>query len=73
MCNSTFNRQGKLKAHMSSQHGITDAVTPNHSTTKEDHTAMIVVEKAPSITAIEIKMIGDHDPEYVLTDSSFIH
>lgn len=75
ICNEVFNRQEKLKAHLTNQHGT---VAPEATTSPKlqqpiasNSSAIIVVEKAQPITAIEIKTLTENDPDYILSDAIF--
>lgn len=75
ICNESFNRQEKLKTHLTDQHGTVATVVATTPKQKppaaNNNTAIIVVENSLPITSIEIKALNDSDPEYILADSIF--
>lgn len=73
ICNEAFNRQEKLKAHLTNHHGTvaTAAITSptEEQSVASNNTAIIVVEKSVPITTIEIKSLDETDPDYILANS----
>lgn len=75
ICNEAFNRQEKLKLHLTNQHGTVATAAAMSSkqqqTTASDNGAIIIVEKSAPITSIEIKTLEESAAEYILADSIF--
>lgn len=73
ICSETFNRQEKLKAHLTNHHGtVATAATTSpkeHQSAATNNAAIIVLEKSVPITTIEIKSLDETDPEYILANS----
>lgn len=77
ICNETFNRKEKLKAHLTSQHGTVATTATDTISSKQPQSnasnngAIIVVEKSAPIATIEVKTLNSTDSEYVLPESVF--
>lgn len=72
ICNESFNRQEKLKVHLTQRHGTVGTAAAISSkqpqATESGNSTIIVVEKS---APIEIKSLDESTDEYILSDSMF--